>query len=114
MPGAGKAGKFNKIYAKENTAGEIIEWKVVECKGGTSPLKGRNGNGYNQQGTKEYIQSIVDDLINKDALSSQQKRLLDNLNEALRDGKVKSFVCRQPFDEATGALKTPQIQQVQF
>lgn len=113
LPGAGKAGKFDKVYAKKNAAGEIIEWKIVECKGGTSPLKGRNGaNGYNQQGTQEYIESIITGLNGK--VSPSQQSLLTQLFADIRAGKAKSYVCRQPFDEATGALKTPQIQEVQF
>lgn len=88
------------------------EWKIVECKGGTSPLKGRKGNGYNQQGTKEYIESIITGLNNK--VSDSQQRLLTQMFADLEAGKIKSYVCRQPFDEATGALKVPQIQEVQF
>lgn len=71
---------------------------------GTSPTKGRRrGDGTtNEQGTEQYIRSIIEDLNGK--VSPSQQSLLRQLNDAFGDGKIKSHILRQPFDDA-GNLK---------
>jgi|GEM_PF-6378359 len=107
LPGGNKPGKFDRVYHNKQTG----EWKIVECKGGTSELGGRRRksvtpNTHNEQGTKEYIQSVVEDLTRDgNSLSVKQEQLLRQLNNAIRDGKTKSYILRQPFDDITGELK---------
>ncbi len=112
LPGAGKSGQFDRVY--KNSDGS---WSVVECKGGESPLKGRQGaDGYNQQGTKAYIQSIIDNLNASGKLTLDQKRLLRELQDALDNPQgplVTSYVFRQSFDEA-GNLRPAKLSTVQF
>ncbi|MFD2937696.1 hypothetical protein [Spirosoma flavum] len=80
LPGAGKSGQFDRVY--KNADGS---WSVIECKGGESPLKGRTGtNGYNQQGTKEYIQSIIDNLRASGKLTTAQLSELNNFGLATK------------------------------
>lgn len=98
-PNSPKQGNFDRVY--KNIDGT---WSIVECKGGSSGLKGRkDANGdFNQQGTKEYIQSVINDLIPNVNLTGEQKRLLNELNDALNDPqglKVTSYVLRQPYND---------------
>ena len=79
---------------------------ALECKGGSSPLKGRRAldGTYNQQGTKEYIDSIIKNLrANQNQLSDSQKALLSELETAYGSSKIKSYVLNQKFTN-TGEL----------
>ena len=99
--GNGKAGFFDRLYKDTNG-----NWTVVECKGGASPLKGRRAldGTYNQQGTKEYIDSIIKNLrANQNQLSDSQKALLSELETAYGSSKIKSYVLNQKFTN-TGEL----------
>ncbi|GAB3715596.1 hypothetical protein GCM10027592_56290 [Spirosoma flavus] len=110
LPGGGQSGKFDRLYRNSSTG----EWKVVECKGGTSQPGGRRRNSVvppttNEQGTEDYIRSIIEDLRANSAISPNQTDLLDELILALNGGKAKSYLLRQPFDDATGALKQTRL-----
>jgi hypothetical protein len=109
LPGAGKAGKFDRVFHNPQTG----EWKIVECKGGTSEIGGRKrqlNNSMNEQGTKEYVQSIIEDLTkNGNSLSTRQRQLLSDLNDAILGNKAKSYILRQPFDDVTGNLKEARL-----
>ncbi len=113
LPGAGQSGKFDRIFAKKDANGNITEWAIVECKGGTSEIGGRrrgSNNTNNEQGTKEYIQSIIEDLrLDEDVLTTNQIDLLDKLTRAINENKAKSFILRQPFDDVTGNLKEARL-----
>ena len=65
---------------------------------------------YNEQGTEAYIRSIIEGLLSKKTtLTSNQEDLLNQLNDAIDDQKVKSHILRQPFDDATGNLKEARL-----
>lgn len=112
LPGGGQSGKFDRVYAKKDANGNITDWKIVECKGGTGEIGGRRrelNNSMNEQGTKEYIQSIIEDLTKDgNSLSVNQRELLSDLNDALLDNKAKSYILRQPFDDG-GNLKEARL-----
>jgi hypothetical protein len=104
-----KQGSFDRVY--KNAQGK---WVIVECKGGTSPLKGRNGVnniGYPQQGTKGYINSIIAELRNTHKGNTTIMQELDALSKAIEKGDYESYILRQPFDDA-GALKPTIITKV--
>jgi hypothetical protein len=115
LPGGGQSGKFDRVFFKKDANDNIIEWAIVECKGGTSEIGGRkrkvsannSTETFNEQGTKEYIQSIIEDLNTK--VSPSQQALLNQLNAAFTLNKVKSHILRQPFDDATGNLKEARL-----
>ncbi len=119
LPGGGQSGKFDRVYAKKDANGNITDWKIVECKGGTSEIGGRQRKvvlpqnptlTYNEQGTEAYIRSIIEDLTKDgNSLSIEQERLLRKMNIDIELQKVKSYVLRQPFDDATGNLKEAKL-----
>lgn len=59
-----------------------------------SPLKGRSGA---QQGTRPYINSIIENLNGK--LTASQQSELNQLMKAFDNGQVKSYVLRQKFND---------------
>lgn len=90
----------------------------MECKGGTDEIGGRRRVilpqnptlTYNEQGTEAYIRSITEDLTKDgNSLSIEQERLLRKMNIDIELQKVKSYILRQPFDDATGNLKEARL-----
>jgi hypothetical protein len=85
LPGKGKQGQFDRVYAKKDAQGNITEVVVVECKGGASPLGGRKGN---QQGSKAYLLDIVENLrlfVKNNPGNSNLKSTLKELDESIED-----------------------------
>lgn len=109
LPGSGKSGKFDRLYRNPQTG----EWKVVECKGGTSQPGGRRRKAdgtNNEQGTEDYIRSIIEDLTAPGStITASQRDLLGQLQSAIDGGKAQSYLLRQPFDDATGELKQARL-----
>jgi|GEM_PF-6221116 len=105
LPGAGKQGQFDRVYAQYEgtTVKEVI---VVECKGGISPLGCRKGN---QQGTKEYMNDIIE---NMEKITNNNPALVDlydctiELRAFFRNQKIKYYLLRQPFDNNGMMLDT--------
>jgi hypothetical protein len=104
--GSGKSGFFDRLYKDTNG-----NWIVVECKGGSSPLKGRKAldNTYNQQGTKQYIQSIIANMRANELKFPdpvEARKLINELENAVnfRNGKsLKSYELRQKFTSVQGS-----------
>ena len=115
LPGGGQSGKFDRVFFKKDANGNITEWAIVECKGGTSEIGGRKRKvsatnpteTFNEQGTEAYIRSIIEDLNNK--VSPSQQALLNQLITDFTFNKVKSHILRQPFDDATGNLNEARL-----
>ena len=71
---SGKQGQFDRIYQKPD--GSLV---FVECKGGNSTLGTRvdSANKVNQQGTKAYMDDIVQNMYNKLPNGSSLKNKLE-------------------------------------
>jgi len=118
--GNGKQGQFDRVYAKKDTQGNIIKIIVVECKGGTSPLGCR---GQNQQGSKEYLESIILYMINKKNTSGASqdfkntadllKDFYDDIDLNIPNKKLEYYMVRQPFED-DGTIDNTQISKFQL
>lgn len=86
----GKQGKFDRVYAKFDEDGDLLELHVIEAKGGGSTLGARKiaDGSVAQQGTNEYKNDIINNLLQK--LSTN-----DPLRKALvvaREEKSLSYI----------------------
>ncbi|ADB40286.1 hypothetical protein [Spirosoma linguale] len=89
---AGLQGEFDRVYLASD--GTI---RVIEAKGGTSPLGGRKTvNGlYVQQGTREYFDSIVNKM--KSSSNPEVRRTAATI-ENTPSSKIEYWLVRQDFN----------------
>lgn len=91
-------GEFDRIYQAPD--GTI---RIVEAKGGSSPLSGRKTpEGYAQQGTVQYYESILSAMDNSGKI--ELENLANTIRIAKQNGKLEYWLIRQDFDNA-GNLK---------
>ncbi|WP_125717206.1 DUF637 domain-containing protein [Pseudoalteromonas rubra] len=65
LPGKGKSGEFDQLYTYTNSSGQT-KLLIIEAKGGSSQLGSRMHDGQRvEQGSTEYVQSIVNNMDQK-------------------------------------------------
>lgn len=95
------AGTLDLLYV--NGEGSSAKYLVVEAKGGTSRNNGsrmaKDARGKEiraQQGTPEYLQSVIAEMKRKEGM----EKVADDLSEAKKDGRIQYIMVSQPLDGA--------------
>jgi hypothetical protein len=104
--GAGsRSGDFDQVWQRTSVsaAGKtefLLEHIVVEAKGGASGLGTRQAGPIRaQQGTREYFQSIVDNMLKGDAAMQKAAAQLDTAIAEV--DKVKYVLVKVPIESGT-------------
>jgi hypothetical protein len=109
-PGKGSAsGDFDQVWKVTNPDG-TVEYVVVEAKGGSAQLGSREVGDADyryQQGTKEYFESVQQNMSTKAGNTDAHKNMRntgDELQAALLDGQVRYIHVETPIvtDPITG------------
>lgn len=89
--GGSAAGEFDQVYSLSSN-----RMAIIEAKGGTSSLGSRQtGTQRSQQGTGQYVDSIIDIMVNHS--NSAVKNTGNNLQQAKQGNTLDYYLVRQPI-----------------
>ncbi|MGW2181543.1 hypothetical protein ACWCXX_26265 [Streptomyces sp. NPDC001732] len=83
------ADRFDQLYRLADDGLLVVEAKVPSSDLGRRQGKGRHQGALVQQGTREYVETIIELMKERAAKSPQDGRIAHELEQALKDGKLR-------------------------